>query len=155
MGCIPQSCPWGLSAKPRGALMMVLVAPAGEDSVLFRHLPQDMAGRVPADLALPSGPSLLSGRGLLALPAQEGRWRGGHGCQTQDPSTTFQSHQTLKLQFQPLPAPFGCSHLCWLFLASHSCLVSPFLLSSPSLHDRSGRLSLPGVQENPDRRIKG
>lgn len=42
--------------------------------ILLRHVPRDTAGPVLVAPALPSGPSLLSGRGYLAPPAQGVRW---------------------------------------------------------------------------------
>lgn len=116
---------------------------------LFQHVPQDTAGPGPVVPAHPSGPSRLSGLGHLAPPAQGRRRRCGCGCQAQDPFSTPQrdgpptgSHPIL-LQPPTQPPP-----------ALAPLLLAPLLstCSLPSLHVRSGHLSLLGVQETPGKR---
>lgn len=48
--------------------MLAMAPVAGQSAILLRHLPQGMAGQGLVGLALPSGPSLLSGQELLAPP---------------------------------------------------------------------------------------
>lgn len=95
----------------------------------LRHVPQGMAGPGLAVPAHPSGPSLLSGRGCLAPPAQERRWGYGHGCRAQDASSTSERWAWGWLPpcpAAPIPAS-TCSHLS----LPASCLPCPIRLFPP------------------------
>lgn len=83
-------------------------------------------------------------------------------CQAQEPPIPLRETR-LGSASPCLPPTCPARVLCLLHLSLHSHLPpSPFppapvpiQLPSPSLHARSDHLSLLGVQENPDKRIRG